>query len=109
MTVHINKYAGHPRLPGFDNCNDCSKEAYLWEKYLKNAAKYDPKNKSQPPYIINLIDGLNLVNLPLITKDAPHGYLLNGFTDEHLNFIYKGRNRIYIERKKRFVHGRVVN
>ncbi len=86
MVKHPHQYAGHPELPGCDMCNDCAKEMYLWEKYLEVRPLCNSTNNET---IFQLVQGLNVVNLPLIGRDTTHGH----FFGVNANYLWMTWNR----------------
>lgn len=77
FTLHKNLHSD--KSIGFDHCNDCSKEAYLWDCYNKTF--------NVPTMVIDHVKNLSKIAKPLFDKNSYHGYLFK-ITPEYLNNIY---------------------
>jgi len=74
---HDNKYSDQNL--GFDHCNDCSLEAYLWSNYIK---KFDATLDVQ--YCVTRLCNLLGNNL----KKNGHGFLFEKYTEEWYKGLY---------------------
>jgi hypothetical protein len=75
---HKNKYTD--KKNGFDHCNDCSLEAFIWEEYVNKLNDRYPVDKMMRKLTYVLGKGL---------KTQGHGYLFDEFNEENYKEIYE--------------------
>ena len=92
LMIHENKYAD--KSLGFDHCNDCAKEAYLWERYSRL------NNLDPDVYVKKFVSHLSQVAKSLYDQNIPHGYLFSSIDNQYLIQIYEKYMKEYNRRKQ---------
>jgi hypothetical protein len=92
LMMHENKYAD--KSLGFDYCNDCAKEAYLWERYLR-LRNIDPNTS-----VKKFVRHLSQIAKSLYDQNIPHGHLFSTIDNDYLIQVYEKYIAEYNRRKQ---------
>jgi hypothetical protein len=112
--LHENDNAGVST--GFDYCNCCAKENYLWEDYLKvNTVGSTIDSKFGRKSVKELVEDLTFITRQGFIKDG-HGFF-TALNEEFLKYVYSKRNinekikdtRLYKENARKHMIGKIFN